>query len=208
MFGLDLTNFSQLVPWIIDHGYFLFFILAFFEGPFVTAAAGVACSLGYLDPLTILLISIAGDIGGDMFFFGIGYVLRDRVIGRFGHYVGLTPSRLVYFENLFATHPRMSIFVVKFSPLIPIPGIMAMGASRMNLWLYLETAFLIALPRSLFLVALGYASGHAYEKLATHVSHSLYAMCVIPLVLVAGFYVYKKVMNKVEQKVEEVVMEK
>lgn len=203
MLGIDITNFSHIIPWLSSHGYGIFALLAFFEGPFVTAAAGVVSSFGIFSPLAIILISIAGDIGGDLFFFALGYVARDRVIGKYGHYVGLTPSRLVYFENLFIKYPRLSIAIVKFSPLIPIPGIMAMGASRMNLFIYAQTALLIAIPRTLVLFLLGYTSGSAYNALSQKVSNSLQLMWIIPFLLIVGFYCYQQIMKKVEKKMEE-----
>jgi len=56
---LALT-FTDLVSWIIAHGYFIFFFTALVEGPLVTTAAGVAAALGYYNIIIIVLIAIAG----------------------------------------------------------------------------------------------------------------------------------------------------
>ena len=58
--------FDQVLTFIEQNGYVLLFLLMILEGPIVTAAAAFAASLGYLSLPVVFILSVLGNIIGDL----------------------------------------------------------------------------------------------------------------------------------------------
>jgi len=97
---MHTTDFASLVPWVINHGYLLFFIVAVIEGPLVTAAGGVAAALGYYNIYLIILLAVAGDVGGDFFYYSIGSLANKSIKSGRLNFLGITHKRVEYIEKL------------------------------------------------------------------------------------------------------------
>jgi membrane protein DedA with SNARE-associated domain len=190
---MDNSTTTYLISWVIAHGYFLFFVAAFFEGPLVTAAAGVAAALGYYSIWIILLLSVLGDLSADTVYYAIGYLGGRPLINKYGKYVGLTKERMDTIQHLLHRHARKTIFIVKLSPIIPVPGILAIGSARVPVRKFIETSLLITLPKSLLFGMVGYLSGKAYTKLSVFVVHSQYIMWGIVAVAILVYVAYQKI---------------
>ena len=193
---LALT-FTDLVPWIIAHGYFIFFFTALIEGPLVTTAAGVAAALGYYNIVIIVLIAIAGDLTADVIYYFIGYHSRILVIERYGHHFGITKERIEKIEKMIHTNFRKTMLVIKLSPIIPIPGLIAIGASHVSLQKFIEISLLITMPRSLLFAFLGFYSGKAYAYLGNTIINGSYIMGGLILVIVVVYLIYQKITSNI-----------
>ncbi|KKP64926.1 MAG: hypothetical protein UR62_C0003G0005 [Candidatus Nomurabacteria bacterium GW2011_GWF2_35_12] len=193
---LALT-FTDLVSWIIAHGYFIFFFTALVEGPLVTTAAGVAAALGYYNIIIIVLIAIAGDLTADVIYYFIGYHSRILVIEHYGHRFGITRERIEKIEKMIHTNFRKTMLVIKLSPIIPIPGLIAIGASRVPLQKFIEISLLITMPRSLLFAFLGFYSGKAYAYLGNTITNGSYIMGGLILVIVVIYLIYQKITSNI-----------
>ncbi len=149
--------------WLIAHGYILMFFAMVIEGPVVTTAAGFASALGYFDPYVVFALSIFGDLVADAIYYLIGFVGRATVIERFGHRVGVSKARLEKIELLAKEHLIKTLIFLKFTPALPVVGLMAMGALRIRFRKFLTACFFIILPRSAMFVLFGYYFGHVYN---------------------------------------------
>ena len=198
---LALT-FTDLVPWIIAHGYFIFFFTALIEGPLVTTAAGVAAALGYYNIVIIVLIAIAGDLTADVIYYFIGYHSRILVIERYGHHFGITRERIEKIEKMVHKNFKKTMLIVKVSPIIPIPGLIAIGASRVSLKKFVEMSLLITAPKSLLFALLGFYSGKAYAHLGNNITNGSYIIGGLILVIFVVYLIYQKITSRITREVD------
>lgn len=200
-FSLINPSFTELVQWVIAHGYSLFFIAVFLEGPLVTAAAGVAAALGYYSLAIIIVLSVLGDLTADLVYYTIGYWGRKTLITRYGSYVGLTKERMNSLERLLHRHAGKAFIIIKLSPIIPVPGLIMIGSARVNLKKFIRISLLIALPKSLLFGLMGFFAGKAYERLGGIVSNSMSLITFIVVVIFLAYFIYQKISARIAQEI-------
>ena len=196
------TTFVALVHWVITHGYFLFFIAAFLEGPLVTAAAGVAASLGYYSLPIIIVLSVMGDLVADTVYYTIGYWSRKTLITRYGSYVGLTHERMQSLEFMLHRHVGKSMIVIKLSPAIPVPGLIMIGSARVPLKKFVIIALLITLPKSLLFAFIGFYAGHAYARLSTVIASTQQLIAFLAIIIFFAYVAYQKITARIAKQIK------
>jgi membrane protein DedA with SNARE-associated domain len=180
------------------------FLAMVVEGPIITSAAAFAAALGYFNIFAIFLISIAGDLVGDYIYYGIGYFGRVQLVERYGHRVGLTAKRLKHMERLIKLHPKKTLAAIKLAPLLPAPGLMMIGASRMSVQRYTWLTFVVALPKTLLFMALGYYFGAAYDRFAAVFQNGEYFLLIAIAATIIIFYGYNKLSAVVSTRLETI----
>ena len=190
-------TFVTLVQWVIGHGYFLFFIAAFLEGPLVTAAAGVAAALGYYSIVVIIMLSVLADLSADTIYYTIGYWSRKTLITRYGAYVGLTQERIKTLESLLQRHTGKAMIVIKLSPVIPIPGLIMIGSARVSLKKFIRSSLLITLPKTLLFAFIGFSAGRAYERLSGTITSAQNLIAFIAVIIFISYVAYKKLTARI-----------
>ncbi len=199
---MHTTNFSVLVPWVIAHGYFLFFIAALIEGPIITIAAGVASALGFFNIFLIIFLAILGDIGGDLFFYTLGYNSRWIMYTPFFKFIGVTEERIKKIERLLHSNIGKTVFLVKVSPFIGTPGILVIGATHTPFKKFIKVAISVAIPKTIFYSLIGFLSGQAYLSLTKVVRRTEYALLVIIVLVTLIYILNSKVTGYLARKVE------
>lgn len=200
----NLTSFSGALAWVIAGGYVLMFVGMVIEGPVITAAAAFAAALGYFNVWIVLLLAVLGDLSADVVYYGIGYFGRVAFVEKYGHHVGLTKTRMEHLERLIHTHPKKTMAAIKLAPLLPVPGLMMIGATRMSFRQFGAMAFVITLPKVLLFMGLGYYFGRAYGSVSRYLENGQYFILVAVVVIVAAFYVYKKIAARISLRLEPI----
>jgi len=198
------ASFSSALAWVKSAGYFFMFVAMVIEGPIITSAAAFAAALGYFNIWLVFLLAIAGDLVGDYIYYGIGYYGRVQFVEKYGHKVGLTKARLKHMERLIKNHPKKTLTAIKLAPLLPAPGLMMIGASRMSVRRYTWLTFLVALPKALLFVALGYYFGAAYDRFAAIFQNGEYFILAAVVLTVVAFYGYKKLSATISTRLESI----
>lgn len=193
---------SGLIPWVIGHGYLLFFIAALIEGSLVTIAAGIVAALGYYNIFIIIGLSVLGDIGGDLIYYFIGYKSRKILSSRFFRYLGLTQYHIEKIEKMVGSHLNRALIIVKFSPLIGPPGLIVIGAAHVPFKKFFKSALSISIPKTLFFALIGFYSGQTYLRLSMVIkSHEYLLIGVISTVLLI-YAIYQKIAATVTKIIE------
>lgn len=200
----DITNFSDAFNWVIAHGYFLMFVAMLIEGPVVTAAAAFAAALGYFSLPIIFILSLFGDIVADVIYYLIGYFSRISVVERFGKYFGLTEKRMKKIETLLNNHPIKTLIALKLTPVLPTPGLMIVGATRMPLRKFIIICAVIVLPKTVLFMLTGYYFGQAYDLIAKKFEQGGVAIAIAILFILVIYFIYNKVSAYVATKVEKI----
>jgi membrane protein DedA with SNARE-associated domain len=196
------SSFSGALAWVKSAGYSLMFLAMVVEGPIVTSAAAFAAALGYFNIFIIFLLSVAGDLVGDFIYYGIGYFGRVRYVEKYGHRIGLTERRMKRMEHLIKTHPKKTLAAIKLAPILPAPGLMMIGASRMPFGRYAWMTLLVALPKTILFMALGYYFGNAYDRFATVFQNGEYFLMIAIALTVIIFYAYQQLSAKLSTRLE------
>ncbi|MCX6795186.1 MAG: VTT domain-containing protein [Candidatus Falkowbacteria bacterium] len=200
---MNSNDLSVLVPWVINHGYLIFWVVATIEGPITTIAAGIAASLGYFNIFIIMALALAGDLGGDLLYYGIGYISYNVIRSPFFRYLGLNEKRLGKIESLLHTRPNRAVFFIKISPVVGPIGIIGIGATRLKFKKFFWPALCMAIPKSLFFVLLGFYSGEAYAGLNRVIADGQTLAIWGIAVVVVVYLIYLKVVNQISKKMIE-----
>jgi membrane protein DedA with SNARE-associated domain len=198
------ASFDGALTWLKSAGYFLIFIAMVIEGPVITSAAAFAAALGYFNIFIVFLLSIAGDLVGDYIYYAIGYFGRVRFVEKYGHHVGLTEKRLKHMERLIKKHPKKTLAAIKLAPLLPAPGLMMIGATHMPMRRYTVMTFLVALPKTLLFMLLGYYFGSAYDRFASIFQNGEYFILIAVGLTVVVFYGYQKLSAVLSTRLETI----
>jgi membrane protein DedA with SNARE-associated domain len=185
-------TFDATVSWVKEAGYIAIFIAMLVEGPIITAAAAFGAALGYFDIGTIFILSLLGDLTGDLIYYVLGYWGRIAFVERFGHRFGLTKKRMKKLEHLLHTHPTKTLLFIKLAPVLPTPGLMLVGALKMPLVRFVVLSLLITLPKTLVFMALGYYFGSAYDSITAYAQTGAYFMLLTLVAVVGVYWMYQK----------------
>jgi len=199
---MDLSSFSNALDWIIRHGYFLMFVIMLIEGPVITAAAAFAVALGYFDGWLVFLLSIFGNLIPDVIYYAAGRWGREKFVGRYMRYFGLTQERIDYLEKLSEQHVGKAMTLIKLVPLIATPGLIIAGAARMPLKKYVFWSIVLTIPSSLFFYILGYYFGAAYNKVNHYLNLGGLALTLVLLFFVLASIGYGKLSARFADKID------
>ena len=98
------------------YGYWLMLPLMIIEGPVVTLLSAMMASLGAFNIFVVFLLSIAGDLIGDVLFYYFGYRFGLGFVHGVGKYMGITEKLVSRMEKYFERHGGKTIFLVKSYP--------------------------------------------------------------------------------------------
>lgn len=166
--------------------YFILFPLVVIEGPIVTIIAGFLTSVGILNFFVTYAIIVAGDVGGDTLWYGLGRFARGFV-ERLGHLIGFNEDKLKGLNDHFGKNSRRTIFFGKLLYGAEIPVLVAAGIAKVKFREFLIYTLVPTLPKSLFFLVVGYYFGGAYETLNRYLNNAYVSGLII---LVCGLFFY------------------
>ena len=200
----EVASFSGALQWVITGGYFLTFIGMFLFGPIIISAASFAAALGYFDIWIIFVIAVFGELAIDLVLYATGYFSRITVIEKYGHYFGLSKTKMENMEKLVRDHPAKTLTAIKLAPILPVPGLMIVGSMHMSVKKFTLINFIIALIRAVVFIAIGYYFGQFYDSLARYLKNAEYILLIGTIAIFAIFYAYKKIAEKISKKLEKI----
>ncbi len=201
--GIDLTNFQQVLEWVIAHGYPLMFLVMCIEGPTVTAAATFATVLGYFNPFIVFGLSITGDILPDAIYYLIGRWGGLNLVKKIGKKFGLSAARIESMEKHIKLHGGKTVAVLKCTPILATPGLMLVGAVKMNWWRYIWFVFIVTVQKTLIFMAIGYFFGRTYD-IGKYIRYG----ALVPFVIIVSYFIlvwlYRRYSQRIINKIEKI----
>jgi len=175
-----------------QYGYWGMLPLMIAEGPVVTIIAAMLAALGAFNFAIVLAFSIAGDMIGDIIFYGLGYRWGLGFVRNVGKYMGITESLVKKMEGYFEHHGGKTIFAVKATTGLCWATFTAAGIVKMDFKKFVKYSFLGGVVWSSALVAMGYFYGYLWKEIKQYIS---WVGWVIFIVAIGSFIVislYKK----------------
>ncbi len=193
---------AYLVDTIGAMGYWGIFLLMFLESTFfpfpsevIMIPAGYLAYQGEMNLYMVVLVGIAGSLGGALFNYYIAMHFGRPFLLKYGRYFFVKPETLDKLEAFFTKHGELSTFNGRLIPgirqLISLPA----GLARMNL---LKFSFYSALGAGIWvvvLVAVGYLVG-SNETLISQYLHTATLIALASILFVTLFYVIRQKRKK------------
>ncbi len=176
-FYQDLTR--QLQVW----GYPIMLLLMIIEGPIVTIIASFLSSLGFFEWHIVYILSIFGDIVGDIIFYFIGFFGGRKILDKFKRKLRIKRSSIEYLENRFEKRGAKIIFYVKISTGLSLITFILAGTMKMKFLKFLQFSALGGIVWSGFLVALGYFFGGLAEEIEKYIKFAGWAILALAIFL-------------------------
>jgi len=196
---MPASSFSIILPWVLANGYLMIFAAIIVGGPIFISAAAFAAALGYLNVYLIFSLAFFGEMAVDIILYLIGYISRAGVVEKFGHYFGLTNLRILKLEELLHEHTWKALFIIKYSPVIPVPGFVITGAAKLKFKKFFYILFVLSLPKAIFFTVIGYFFGKAYDSLAGYFYYGQYLIIVVIILFILINYLFGRFSKKISE---------
>lgn len=185
-------NEQIVVQYVSTYGYAVLLPLMIIEGPIVTVIGAFLASMGMLNVWVVLVLSIAGDMIGDIILYGMGYRWGMRFVTTVGKYIGITHLLIFRLEKFFATHGGKTIFLVKATTGLCWAAFVTAGIVKMPARRFVWFSFLGGIVWSSALVAMGYFFGYMYAQIEAYITYAGWVTLGIAIVVIAVLTIFKK----------------
>lgn len=193
------SSFSIILPWVLAHGYLMIFAAIIVGGPIFISAAAFAAALGYFNVYFIFSLAFFGEMAVDFSLYLIGYVGRAGAGNKIGRYFGLTNSRILKLEKLLLEHAWQALFIIKYSPVIPVPGFIIAGAAELKFKKFFYILFALSLPKAVFFTVIGYFFGRAYDSLAGYFYYGQYLVIAVIILFIILHYLFNRFSKRISE---------
>mgnify|MGYP001222818151 CR=1 FL=1 len=185
MFNLSSQNFIHLFPY---WGYPLMFVLMFFEGPFATMIAAFLASQGLFNVGIVFILSVSGDVLGDIGLYHIGYFGGPHIIEKAQKFLKVKDATVEKLKDKFHQNSGKLIFYVKSTTGLSYITFTLAGALRMKLFKFIKYSIFGGLVWSSLLVFLGYFFGYAAAQISQYIKYAgvaVFACAILALVMIS-----------------------
>lgn len=151
----------EIAGFLHEYGYLAIALGSFLEGEAVLLAGSFAASQGHLELKAVLLIATLGSFLGDLPYFFAGRRYGESVVARFPS-AGYRRARL---DRLLQRHHSLAVLSLRFLYGLRIPGLLALGMSRLPTFRFLCLDFIGAMIWAAVVCVAGYGTGSLIERL-------------------------------------------
>ncbi|KKP78188.1 MAG: hypothetical protein A2271_04270 [Candidatus Moranbacteria bacterium RIFOXYA12_FULL_35_19] len=192
---MDQTG-QQIFEFLSQYGYAIMLPLMIIEGPVVTIIASMLASLGAFNVFIVLILSIIGDMTGDVIFYWLGYKYGLGFVKRVGKYIGITESLVLKMEKYFEHHGGKTIFAVKSTTGLCWATFTAAGIVKMDFKKFVKYSFLGGIIWSGFLVAMGYFYGYLWREIQVYIKWIGWVIFGTAIITFVIINIYKSYQSK------------
>jgi len=182
---------QNIFQFLTHYGYFIMLPLMILEGPVVTIMAATMAALGAFNVFIVLILSIAGDMIGDIILYGLGYRFGLGFVRSVGKYVGITEKLVNRMEKYFEHHGGKTIFAVKSTTGLCWATFTAAGIVKMKFKKFVLYSFLGGIVWSSFLVAMGYFYGYLWREIKQTIEWIGWVIFIVAVVSFVSINLYK-----------------
>lgn len=200
---IDLSSPNGILSLIELHGYLFIFLIMILEGAIITYAAGFAASLGIFNIYIVLLLSILGNILADSIYYFIGRYMNKTLIEK--KLINLiSQERRDKISEFLKNHAGKTIFALKLTPGVAIPGLIVVGASKVDFLKFLFYSSSISVVYSLTFTLIGFYSGKAFGFLYPFVKYGEMFIGLFILFIVLIIFFLNRESKAIGEKIEKI----
>ncbi len=191
---LDFWNVSdaQLLDYIKTVGYSTLFIIMVIEGPIASIIGAFLASLGIFNIGIIFLLSLSGDVIGDVILYFIGYWGGEKSLKKAQKILKIKDQTIEKLFNFFKKHGVKTIFIVKSTTGLCWITFVAAGVFKMKFSKFFQGSFFGGIIWSIFLVSVGYFFGYAFLEINQYIRYAGIIVFIIFLITMILISIFKK----------------
>lgn len=191
---------SPIIIWLLQYKYLVLIFSIIIEGPVITMFAGLAVAGGYMNFWLAYIAILAGEVGGDVLYYALGYWGREKILLRYKWLAHIFLPEVEKIERLFKKHPAKTLIISKITHVIGLPFLIAAGIAKYNLARFSLYDFIATVPKSLALLAVGYFFSQAIATIDRDIRTATLIVSVSLIIFGIGYiaigrYFYKKTMR-------------
>lgn len=179
-----------------QYGLAAVFVGAFLEGETVLLLAGASTHLGLLDLRAVMAVAAIGAFLGDNFFFMVGRRLGPHVTERLPRLASAVPR----VDALLARWRWIAVILLRFMYGVRVAGPVLIGAGTMPTWEFVAANAIGAVLWSILISSLGYAAGHALERMLGSVVEAEKVLLVVVVTIIVVVVVVHGVLRRRAQR--------
>jgi len=187
---------QNIFQFLHSYGYAIILPLMILEGPVATLAAAILASLGAFNVWVVLILSIIGDIVGDVILYGLGYHYGMGFVKHVGKYIGITEKLVLRMEKYFQRHGGKTILAVKSTTGLCWAAFTAAGIVKMDFGKFLKNSFYGGIIWSGFLVFMGYFYGYLWREVRDYIKWIGWMVSIVAIATFIAITVYKNRQTK------------
>jgi membrane protein DedA with SNARE-associated domain len=185
-------NGEIIIEFLSNYGYWIILPLMIIEGPIVTILAAFLATTGMFNIYAVLLLSIIGDMVGDVLLYGAGRWWGMGFVNKIGRHIGITKELVLKMEKFFKCHGGKTVVAVKSTTGLCWATFVAAGIVKMKFGRFVWYSFIGGILWSSLLVFLGYFFGYLYEEIVEYIKYAGWIIFGIAIVVIVGLNIYKK----------------
>ena len=187
---------QHIFEFLRHYGYFAMLPLMTLEGPVATLISAMLASMGAFFWPWVFVLSVLGDMLGDVILYWIGYKYGMHFVRKIGKHIGITESLVLRMEKYFTRHGGKTIFAVKSTVGLCWAAFTAAGIVKMDFKKFLKYSFLGGIVWSGSLVAMGYFYGYLWKSMKEYISWAGWIITAVAVASFVGITLYKKYQSK------------
>lgn len=187
---------QHIFEFLKSYGYFAMLPLMTLEGPVVTLISAMLASMGAFFWPWVFVLSVLGDMLGDVILYWIGYKYGMHFVRKIGKHISITESLVLRMEKYFTRHGGKTIFAVKSTVGLCWAAFTAAGIVKMDFKKFLKYSFLGGIVWSGSLVAMGYFYGYLWKSMKEYISWAGWIITAVAVASFMGITLYKKYQSR------------
>ena len=194
----------EILSYIKTIGYPTMLFLMIVEGPIATILGAFASSLGFFNAYLVLILSIFGDIFGDLILYFLGFYGGMKTLSKAQALLKIKTTTLEKIEGLFSNHGKKIVFAIKSTTGLCWITFIAAGAFKMKFKDFLISSIVGGIVWSGFLVAIGYFFGYSFRKINDWLAYAQYAA----LIVFAAFILFYSILTWYKNRQSKQILKK
>lgn len=187
---------SDIFSLLLQYKYLILFPIIAIEGPIATVLAGFMASMGIMNFFVAYVVILAGDMAGDSLYFALGYWGREKLIRRWGKFLGITVEKTERLEKHFGKHIGKTIIIGKISHVFGVVILLAAGLAKIKFRDFFKFDFIATIPKSLILILTGYYFGKAAIQSIKSFDAVALQTFFVAILLIVIYFAIKKLAGK------------
>ena len=192
---VDFNSFTSVLNYVHTSGYVLIFIAMIFIGSPIVTVAAFAATLGYLNFFFVPILAFLADCTEATLFYILGYFGRRRLIGGYGSFFGIKVKALYKLETHFQNNFSKTLFFIKMTPFLSIPGLTLAGFSQIPIKRYALWNIIISFFRAILFSLIGFILGLVASSFLKGKPLAIY-LFVLVLIMILLSWLGKHFMEK------------
>jgi membrane-associated protein len=186
-----MLSIEAILALLSQYGYALLFPISILEGPVVAMLAGALVSFHVFNGITTYLVLLAGDLVGDVIYYGIGILGRKHISPKWRARIGVTDARIEKLERAFQKHDWKLLLLGKSQP-IGSAVLFVAGLIHMPFWRFFFYNLLGTVPKVAIFMLAGYYFAESYRSFSGFLNYGSIISIAIALVLLAAYWIVRK----------------